>query len=160
MTTPYFVPDEALKAAIMSASLRGVEVTLILPAKLDNKIVAAAARAHYAELLDAGIRILHHAYGAGKGRKHEPAPGLLHAKAAVIDDELSMIGSANLDMRSFWINFECTLFVYDRDLARQVRAMQDGYANESTPVTASQWSKRGGWEVLRDNAAQLLGPLL
>ena len=148
MTTPYFVPDAAIKAAIVSASLRGVQVTLILPEQLDNAIVAAAARAHYAELLEAGVRIFHH------------QGGLLHAKAAVVDGELAMIGSANLDMRSFWINFECTLLVYDAPFAQRVRDLHKKYLGESTEVSKPQWDKRTWAQNLRDNSAQLLAPLL
>jgi cardiolipin synthase A/B len=163
MTTPYFVPDEALKASMINAALRGVRVQLIVPHQLDNALVAAASRAHFAELLDAGVEIWQHAprrAGQRGGRFDPSGPGLLHAKAAVIDDEVAMIGSANLDMRSFWLNFECTLFIYDHAFASRVHALQDRYMAESARVDAQAWARRPAGRRLLDHAAQLLGPLL
>jgi cardiolipin synthase A/B len=148
LTTPYFVPDEPLKGAIVNAALRGVRVTLILPEQLDNRLVDAAARAHFRELLEAGVRIARH------------QGGLLHAKCAVVDEEIGMIGSANLDMRSFWINFECTLFVYDRAFCTQLLLLQERYIEESTYVDIEQWRNRTWTQRLGDHAAQLFAPLL
>jgi cardiolipin synthase A/B len=147
MTTPYFVPDEATKAALINAAWRGVEVTLILPRRLDSRLVATASRAHYEDLLLAGVRIVEH-------------PGGLHAKAATIDRGLAMIGSANFDRRSFWLNFETTLFIYDPAFARELRFMQRHYEAEGREVPLSQWRKRSGWRRLRENSAQLISPLL
>ncbi|GJQ28577.1 MAG: cardiolipin synthase A [Phycisphaerae bacterium] len=148
LTTPYFVPDEATKAVLINAALRGVEVTLVLPDVLDAHLVAAASRAHYEDLLMAGIRIVHH------------EEGLLHAKTATIDRSVAMLGSANFDVRSFWLNFEATLFVYDEVFASQLRFMQQHYANEGSPVTLAAWKRRRLGAKVRDNLAQLLSPLL
>jgi len=156
MTTPYFVPDEALKASIINASLRGVDVTLILPAHLDNYTVAAAARAHFAQLLESGVRIMQHV----PHKADLDSGGLLHSKCAVVDDEAVMIGSANLDMRSFWINFECTLLIYDEAMARDLKRLHERYLGESVRINPAVWAKRTWWQNLRDNAAQLLAPLL
>lgn len=148
LTTPYFVPDEATKAAIQNAALRGVQVTLIVPDKLDALVVAAASRAHYQDLLDSGVKILEH------------TSGLLHAKTASIDRRLAMVGSANLDMRSFWLNFETTLFIHDEDFAGQLRFMQQHYADQSTEISPEDWRRRPLWKRLLDHLAQLLNPLL
>lgn len=148
VTTPYFVPDEATKTALINAALRGVDVTLVLPDVLDARLVAAAARAHYEDLLVAGVRIVEH------------QEGLLHAKTATIDRQVAMVGSANFDVRSFLLNFECTLFVYDRDFAGQLRFMQRHYVSESQPVDLKTWRQRSLTRRLVDNCAQLLSPML
>ncbi|MFA6043826.1 MAG: cardiolipin synthase, partial [Phycisphaerales bacterium] len=147
LTTPYFVPDEATKAALQNAALRGVDVTLIVPDELDAK-VAAASRAHYQDLLDAGVKVLEH------------EGGLLHAKTASIDRRLAVVGSANLDMRSFWLNFETTLFIHDEDFASQLRFMQMHYASESRAIVADEWARRPVLRRLVDHIAQLFSPLL
>lgn len=148
MVTPYFVPDEATKAALINAAQRGVSVTLVLPEVLDMPLVAAASRSHYDDLLAAGIHILH------------DAEGLLHAKTATIDKRIAMIGSANLDMRSFWLNFEITLFVYDDDFASVLRFQQTKYIEESEEIDPVAWRRRPAWRRFVDNTAQLFGPLL
>lgn len=148
MLTPYFVPDEATRAALQNAAWRGVDVQLVLPKKLDSALVAAASRSHYRALLDAGVRVWHH------------PQGLLHAKAASVDRALSVITSANFDQRSFGLNFECSLVVYDEAFTRELRFMQRHYLAESEEVTPKAWAARSRWETLRDNLAGLLGPLL
>jgi cardiolipin synthase len=148
VTTPYFVPDTATRLALENAALRGVEVTLIVPDELDTPLVDAASRSYYEELLDTGVRIAQH------------QGGLLHAKTAVIDRRLAMIGSANFDRRSFWLNFELTLLVYDQAFTASLRALQQRYLAESRLIDAKRWRRRGWPERLRDNAAALLSPLL
>jgi len=148
VTTPYFVPDEATKTALINAALRGVEVTLVLPDVLDARLVAAAARAHYEDLLVAGVRIVEH------------QEGLLHAKTATIDRAVAMVGSANFDVRSFLLNFECTLFVYDQDFAGHLRFMQRHYISESHLVDLKAWRRRPVAQQFLDNCAQLLSPML
>jgi cardiolipin synthase len=148
ITTAYFVPDEATQAALINAAMRGVDVTLVLPDVLDARVVAAASRAHYEDLLVAGVRIVHH------------EEGLLHAKTATVDRRIAMLGSANLDMRSFWLNFEATLFVYDSAFASTLRFMQRHYMNEGRPISLRAWRRRPIVRRLVDNTAQLLSPLL
>lgn len=148
MVTPYFVPDESMKAALVNASLRGVSVTLIMPDTLDARLVEAASRAQFQDLLDAGVNIALH------------PEGLLHAKTATVDRKLGMVGSANLDMRSFWLNFEITLFVYDGDFTDELRRQQRRYLKESNPVSAKMWRERPWVERFADNLAQLAGPIL
>lgn len=148
LTTPYFVPDEATKDALIAAALRGVTVTLVLPQRVDGVLVGAAARSHYLDLLEAGVRIKHY------------RRGLLHAKTMTVDSDLAMIGSTNLDMRSFTLNFEVTLFVYDSDEASLLRMLQTSYIEDSDDVFLEDWAKRPAFKRLGDNLARLLGPLL
>ncbi len=148
MTTPYFVPDDSMRMALQAAATRGVRVTIIMPKVSDSILVAAAARSHYLDLLESGVRILHY-------RK-----GLLHAKTITIDTDLALVGSANIDQRSFRINFEVSVLVFDDDFASVVRFMQSDYLSESDELTLSEWKSRTLWETFRDNTAQLMGPLL
>ncbi|MBX3378766.1 MAG: cardiolipin synthase [Phycisphaeraceae bacterium] len=148
MVTPYFVPDESMKTALINAAMRGVAVTLILPDTLDARLVEAASRAQFQDLLDAGVRIALH------------PEGLLHAKTATVDRKLGMVGSANLDMRSFWLNFEVTLFIYDGEFTDELRQQQRRYLKESIEINAKAWRKRSIVERFVDNLAQLAGPLL
>lgn len=148
MTTPYFVPDQALLESLRAAASRGVDVTLVMPRVSDSPLVAAASRSHYLDLLESGVKIKHF------------EGGLLHAKTVTIDRKVGLIGSTNFDQRSFFLNFEVTLFIYDDDFASVLRFMQVGYMAESDDVELHAWRKRGWWESLRDNSAQLLGPLL
>ena len=99
ITTPYYVPDEAIDAAIRSASLRGVRVTLILPELNDSRIVAATSEGFYLGLLRAGVRLMRF------------QGGLLHAKIVTVDGQMALAGSANLDRRSFELNYEVNLFL-------------------------------------------------
>ncbi len=148
ITTPYFVPDEATKSALVNAAMRGVEVIIVVPDVSDNPLVAAASRSHFEDLMEAGIRIKLH------------QQGLLHSKAAVVDRSLAVIGSANFDQRSFWLNFETTLFVYDSDFASLVRFLQVSYMEVSKELNLRSWRHRSQLARFRDNCAQLLGPLL
>jgi len=148
MVTPYFVPDESMKTALINAALRGVAVTLVLPDTLDARLVEAASRAQFQDLLDAGVKIALH------------PEGLLHAKTATVDRKLGMVGSANLDMRSFWLNFEITLFIYDGEFTDELRAQQRKYLKESIEIKPDAWRKRAWIERFVDNIAQLAGPLL
>lgn len=148
MTTPYFVPDDATRMALQAAAMRGVAVTLVMPEVSDSLLVAAASRSHYIDLLEAGVKIMHY------------DGGLLHAKTLTIDRRIALIGSANFDQRSFFLNFEITLFVYDDDAASMLRFMQTSYIDQSTEVTLTEWRRRPLWHIFVDNSAQLLGPLL
>lgn len=148
MTTPYFVPDDATRTALQAAAMRGVAVTLVMPRLSDSPLVAAASRSHYLDLLESGVKIMHY-HG-----------GLLHAKTVSVDRHIALIGSANFDARSFWLNFEITAFIFDNDFASMVRFMQTDYLNKSTEVSLSHWRSRPVWNVFVDNTAQLFGPLL
>ncbi len=148
LTTPYFVPDESLLTALKSAAQRGVDVTLILPEKNDSVLVHYASQAHYVELAESGVRIM-----LFRG-------GLLHSKTITVDNEFSLIGSVNLDMRSFWLNFEATLFIYDRGFTGQLGQLQKKYELSSTLLDHKKLAKRPAIRRFKENVALLIGPLL
>ena len=147
ITTPYYVPDDALHNAICASSYRGVDTTIVFPARNDSWIVGAASRSYYADLLAAGVKI------------HEYAGGLLHAKSLVVDGEIVLIGSANMDRRSLDLNYENNILVYDAELAGAIRKRQQSYLQRSHPVTLSQVSRWSLPRKLVNNTVAILGPL-
>jgi cardiolipin synthase len=148
LTTPYFVPDEAITFALISAARRGVAVTLILPAKNDSRLVHYTCRSYFDELLDAGVRI----FGFNGG--------LLHTKSAVLDREISLFGTVNLDIRSFWLDFEVTLCVYDPQFAERLLVLHQKYIEDSVKVDPASWRRRPATERFSENLARLCSPLL
>ena len=148
LTTPYFVPDESLLTALKSAAQRGVHVTLIVPKKNDSILVHHASRAHYHELAKSGVRIMLF------------NDGLLHSKTITVDREFSLFGSVNLDMRSFWLNYEATLFIYDRGFADQIRTIQAHYVDRSEEAELGEIERRPVINRFKENIALLIGPLL
>jgi cardiolipin synthase len=148
ITTPYYVPDEAIQAALCSSARRGVATTVIFPKRNDSWIVAAASRSYYHEMLDAGVRI------------HEYVGGLLHTKSLTVDGKLTLIGSANVDRRSFELNSENNILFHDAALTAAMRARQQDYINSSIVVdyrTVAHWSRtRRFW----NNAIAMFGPVL
>jgi cardiolipin synthase A/B len=148
ITTPYYVPVESLQSALRAAANRGVEVTMMLPARNDDFAVAAASRSYYADLIAAGVKL------------YEYKAGLLHAKTLTIDFETTLIGSANMDCRSFALNFENNVLLCDAEVTAAVRARQMSFLADSTQITAAEvagwsWPKQG-W----NNAFAIFGPLL
>ncbi len=148
ITTPYFVPDEALLQALKSAAKRGLDVTLIVPRKNDSKLAQYAGRSFYHELLVAGVKLLRF------------NGGLLHSKTVIIDDHLVLIGSVNLDMRSIWLNFEATLMVDDARFCQALLKIIDEYSKQSEPLYLNVWQKRSYARRVMENIAQLASPLL
>lgn len=148
ITTPYFVPNEPIQSSLQAAAYRGVEVTIILPAKNDSKIVQGTSRSYYQELLNAGVKIF------------EYHPGLLHAKTLTIDGEFSMIGSANIDRRSFDLNYENNMLIYDPKTTTDIIKRQQQYISQSgrvTQKTVDAWSMT---TKLWNNTVAVLGPIL
>lgn len=148
ITTPYFIPDEALLQALHTAVLRGVEVHLVVSRKSDQVLVGLAQRSYYGELLRAGVKI--HLYR----RK------FLHAKHLSIDGAVAMIGSSNIDIRSFVLNAEISLLLYSAEAANRLRAEQDRYIGHSDELTEAGWAQRPLWVKVPQNLARLLSPLL
>lgn len=148
ITTPYFVPDEQLVFALLAAGRRGVDTVMILPRRNDSRFVGGASRSYYADLIDAGVKI------------YEYAPGLLHAKTMVVDGEVGLIGSANLDRRSFELNFENNILFRNAAFAAQVRARQDTYLAQSTAITAAVADSVGIPLRLWRNLLAMMSPLL
>ncbi|MHC4415680.1 MAG: cardiolipin synthase [Planctomycetota bacterium] len=148
VTTPYFVPDDSTASALHTTARRAVESTLVVPARNDSPLVAAASRSYYDKLLDAGVAV------------YEFRHGLLHAKTITLDRRLAVVTSANLDRRSFELNFEVSMVVYDTDFASQLRFLQKSYLDGSRAVSPGAWRRRGWTRRLWQNAAGLLSPLL
>jgi cardiolipin synthase len=148
ITTPYYVPDEAMQTALCSSARRGVATTIIFPARNDSWIVGAASRSYYGDLLAAGVRIF------------EYEGGLLHTKSLTLDGEVTLIGSANMDRRSFELNYENNILFYDPTLTAEMRRRQDSYLEKSHPVTPDMVA---GWPMTRrlwNNTIAMLGPVL
>jgi cardiolipin synthase len=148
ITTPYYVPDEAMHAGLCASASRGVETTIIFPVKNDSWIVGAASRSYYADLLAAGVRIF------------EYEGGLLHTKSLTLDKEITLIGSANMDRRSFELNYENNILFCDRALTADMRKRQESYIKSSRQVT-SEMVERWTWRRrLLNNGIAMLGPVL
>jgi cardiolipin synthase len=150
IATPYFVPDEPLAVLLRTAALRGVDVRILVPAaeNNDSRLVALAARSYFDELLAAGCRIF------------EFLPGMLHAKYVVVDDCVSAIGSANMDVRSFYINYEITAMFYDAPVTRDVAEVFERDLTESREVGRAQRTALPTPVRLAEATARLLSPLL
>lgn len=148
LTTPYFVPDDLLLTALKSAAERGVDVRIILPRKNDSKLIQFASQAHFEDLLKSGVDIFLF------------SDGLLHSKTITVDGNFSLFGSVNLDMRSFWLNFEATLFIYNRAFTTKLRQQQKLYEQESRHLSLNDLSARPLIQKFKENVALLIGPLL
>jgi cardiolipin synthase len=148
LTTPYFVPSESLLTALLSAAGRGVQVTLIVPAKVDSRLVHFASRANQTDLLAAGVRVALY-----KG-------GLLHTKSITVDGRFSLFGSLNLDPRSLRLDFEITLLIYDADFTAALRRLQQVYLDRSRILDLAACQARSALESLAEDSARLVGPVL
>jgi len=148
ITTPYYVPNAPMQAALCASARRGVDTTIIFPANNDSWIVGAASHSYYNDLLEAGVRIF------------EYVGGLLHTKSLTIDGEVTLIGSANMDRRSFELNYENNILLYDRSLTAEMLQRQESYIAQSKLVTAEMVA---GWSWQRrlwNNTIAMLGPVL
>ena len=148
ISTPYFIPDEALLTALKSAAMRSVTVKLLVPEKNDSIMVHHASRAYYEELLISGVEI------------HQFKGGLLHTKCALIDRSTVLFGTVNLDMRSVWLNFEVTLIIYGDEFGEHIDQLMASYLHNAESVPLSQWKARAFRQKLLENTMQLLSPLL
>jgi cardiolipin synthase len=148
ITTPYFVPDEALLRAVCAAPRRGVAATLIVPARNDSPLVAAASRSTYPDLLASGVRLF------------EYPLGLLHTKSVTVDGRMALVGSANMDRRSLELNFENNLLVLDAGLTAAIRQRQLGYLSQSAAVEADAVNARPFRARLVEDMIGMASPLL
>ncbi|MGO1317637.1 MAG: phospholipase D-like domain-containing protein [Cellulomonadaceae bacterium] len=148
ITSPYFVPDESTLLAIVTAASRGLEVELFVSEVADQPVVHHAQRSYYAALLDAGVAI--HQYRA---------PAVLHAKHFTIDEDVAVIGSSNMDIRSFSLNMEVSVLVRSRELVDRLRLVEDHYRANSVPIDAKQWSARPVPGKVLDGLARLTSAL-
>lgn len=148
ITTPYYVPDEPIQAALCASARRGVKVTMTVPTRNDSWIVAGASRSYYKELLEAGVRIF------------EYPLGLLHTKALTLDGAMALIGSANLDRRSFDLNFENNILLADPDFTRQIRERQQSYLDAAVEITLDDVCAWPWYRQLWHNTLAMIGPVL
>ncbi len=148
ISTPYFVPDEPMQAALIAAALRGVDVRVLLPASGDHPMVDAAARSYFPEFLKAGVKIF--AYG----------PPALHAKTIVVDRDAALIGTANLDNRSLRLNFEVLAICYGHGPADILAALFEADLQHSREITSDAVRHRSMGARLFEGAARLLSPML
>jgi cardiolipin synthase len=145
--TPYFVPDDGISAALRNAALRGVDVRLIVPGTSDLRIVSLAGRSYFDDMMEAGIRV------------HLYRPTNLHTKVLVVDDDVGVIGSPNVDMRSFFLNFELGVFLYDRP---QIEALADGFLEDlesSEAVDPVRFARRSRSLQLLEDTCRIFSPL-
>lgn len=148
IVNPYFVPDDALSTAIISAAKRGVKVTMINSEAMDQWMVGHAQRSFYEALLQNNVSIyLYH------------APILLHSKFMIVDQDLTVVGSSNLDIRSFVLDLEVTLVLYGKSTASTLNSVADKYLKRSRKIQLSDWQKRPPRKKLLDNIARLTSAL-
>lgn len=148
IVTPYFVPNDAVLAAIRGAALRGVEISLITSARSDHRLVGLAQRSYYQELLSLGAQI--QLFG----------PELLHAKHCRVDHEVAILGSSNMDVRSFELNAEVDLLCYDRAFAQELERLEQSYLAQSRRLCASDWKRRPLARKVLENTARMMSDLI
>jgi cardiolipin synthase A/B len=148
VTSPYFIPGQSILDAICVSALSGVKIKLLVPRVSDSAIVNAAAKSYYAEILDAGVEVYLY------------KKGFVHAKTIVADGELAIIGSANMDHRSFELNFEVNSVIYDHEIARQLRQAFYDDLNDAEIIDPKVWANRTKLSQLPEKLARLLSPLL
>ena len=148
ITNPYFVIDKRMREALLAARRRKVRVLVLVPGAIDHNIVRQASRRQFGELLRAGIQI------------YEYSPALLHSKTMVIDGVWATVGSTNLDNRSFAVNDELNVIVYNRDVAQRLEAAFSEDLARSRPITLQEWKKRGITAKLLETLALPIRDLL
>jgi cardiolipin synthase A/B len=148
VTTPYFIPDRSIVVALQAAALRGVDVRLLLPSRSNHRVVFQAGRSFYEELLEAGVGI------------YEYGPGMIHAKTMVVDGTVSLVGSANMDVRSFKLNFEVHTVIRDAPTAAGLEDCFEADLRVSPRIDAAVWRQRGRLQRVVEGVARLLSPLM
>ncbi|MDX5325420.1 MAG: cardiolipin synthase [Bacteroidota bacterium] len=146
--TPYLIPNEQIITALTTAALSGLDVRILIPRESDSRLVQAASMSYVKRLLQAGVRVFLY------------TKGFFHAKTMVVDDMLGMIGTANMDYRSFDINFEITALVYDPGFANEMRKQFEEDLEDAIEVDLSRWDKRSIPLRLLESGARLLAPIL
>lgn len=148
ITTPYFIPDEAVFAALRLAVMRGVDVRIMIPSRRDHFVVFEASMLHAHDALKSGIRIYRY------------RPGFLHQKVMLIDDRAASVGTANLDNRSFRLNFELIVLAVDREFAAKVEAMLVEDFAHCFEIDRTEYSSAPAWRRLTMTIARLFSPIL
>ena len=148
ITTPYFIPGDSILDALRIASLSGISVKLLVPGKCDSKLVNAASKVNYNDLLQAGVEIYIY------------QKGFVHAKTLVTDGKMSMIGTANMDHRSFELNFEVNAIIYDAAFAEKMRTIFFEDLKNAEKLNAEKWYKRSFFTQLPEKIAKIFSPSL
>lgn len=148
LTTPYFVPDEAMVIALQNAAMRGVDVRLCVPKICDSHWVRYASKRYFGQLMDSGVKILLF------------TDGILHTKAVTVDNDFSLFGTVNLDNRSLHLNFEMMLLIFDPEFVKMLSILQGTYEKMSTPLDVATWHQRPLWERFKEGFCYLVSPLL
>jgi cardiolipin synthase len=148
ITTPYFIPGDSILEALRIAALSGLSVKLLVPGKCDSKLVNSASRSYYEDLLCAGVEVYMY------------QKGFVHAKTLVADGNLSLIGTANMDYRSFELNFEANVLVYDKTFAEKLRAVFFKDLEEAEKIDRDEWCKRPAYKQLPERVARLFSHVL
>ncbi|KRL74403.1 cardiolipin synthetase [Ligilactobacillus saerimneri DSM 16049] len=146
--TPYLIPDDAIIEALMVAQMSGVEVRIMIPAFPDHPFVYRATEYYAKHLTDLGIKVYkyHH--------------GFLHAKTVVVDDQVASVGSANLDFRSFKLNFEANAFLYGEQFAHQLKTIFEKDQEQAVLLTPEYFAKQSWWRKFKQEFSRLLSPIL
>lgn len=148
ITNPYFIPSDSILDALKQAALSGVDVRLMVPKKSDSVVVGLSANSYFDGLLEAGVRIFLY------------KKGFVHAKTVVADGKLSVVGTANMDIRSFDLNFEMMSVIYSEDFAQQMEDMFHDDLKECEEIDAVEWAKRGLVKKLTEAIARLVSEFL
>jgi len=148
ITTPYFIPGDAIIDALKIAALSGIPVKLLVPGKSDSRLVNAACKSYYAELMTAGVEVYLY------------TKGFVHSKTLVADNNLSIIGTANMDVRSFELNFEVNVILYDENVSRQLRSIFFKDLEDAEKLDPMKWEKRSAYKQLPEKLARLFSPVM
>lgn len=148
IASPYFIPDEDILTALKVAALSGLDVRLLVPSRPDKRIVFYASRSYFLELLEAGVKI------------YEYQEGFMHSKIIIVDNELASIGTANMDMRSFHLNFEVNAFLYKTASTRKLVSDFSEDVHRSTELKFRDFRRRPVYKRLLESTCRLLSPLL
>ncbi len=148
ITTPYFIPGEGILEALGIAALSGISVKLLVPGKGDSILVNSAAKSYYEKLLVAGVEIYRY------------QKGFVHAKTLVADSKLSIIGTANTDFRSFELNFEVNVIIYDDKISRKLRDIFFEDLKDAKKINPKEWCNRSVVKQLPEKIARLFSPVL
>ncbi|MBR8412586.1 cardiolipin synthase [Burkholderia cenocepacia] len=148
ITTPYLVPDEAVVSALKLAVMRGVDVRILIPSRRDHYVVFEASKLYARDLVDAGVKVFRY------------RPGFLHQKVVLIDRIAAAVGSANLDNRSFRLNFEVMVMTVDRAFAGEVETMLDADFAQAYEVDADEYRHSPAWRRIAMHVARLFAPIL
>jgi cardiolipin synthase len=146
--TPYFLPPESLMTTLEIVALSGVDVRIMLPAKSDTLVASAASSTYFLKLVEAGVKVLRY------------KNNFLHSKAITIDDEIGIVGTANMDIRSFEQNYEVNAFIYDKNIAIDLRQLFENDAINCEEITSEIWKNRNFGTQFKESLARLFSPLL